>query len=293
LAVGASLVLAACGRNAAALQAPTALPKVHPASALIVSHPIPARDLEAASLTAVADLVTPLQLSSTDSGRTITLIAAYADAARTVFIFRESPDMGLPNASVSDEQGGINASSSGGPVRSPGVRGDYYLALDEGAHAGADGLAQLAITIGNLTVWSPAGGSITGSWAINVALKVLPAQALPSPASFRLGGWKVTVERLELTPAVINLQTLVNGASPEAILGPGKAAFVELLDASGNPVKQLAGGAGITVPKQQVNPMNYQNSRTRNEWTRPAAGSYTLRFQGGGGRFEIPVIIGS
>ncbi len=53
-------------------------------------------------------------------------------------------------------------------------------------------------------------------------------------------------------------------------------------------------GAGITVPKQQVNPMNYQNSKTRNEWLRPAAGTCRLRFQGvGGNRYEIPIVIGS
>ena len=52
-------------------------------------------------------------------------------------------------------------------------------------------------------------------------------------------------------------------------------------------------GAGITVPKQQVNPMNYQNSRTRNESLRPADGVYTLQFLGGGGRYEIPIVIGS
>src|SRR5207237_8281522 len=71
LAIGGSLLLAACGRNTGAGQAPTSRPSVHVASALIVSHPIPAWDLEAASLNAVADLVTPLQLSSTDNGRPI------------------------------------------------------------------------------------------------------------------------------------------------------------------------------------------------------------------------------
>jgi hypothetical protein len=64
-----------------------------------------------------------------------------------------------------------------------------------------------------------------------------------------------------------------------------------LVDAAGNPVRILESGAGITVPKQQVNPMNYQNARTRAEWLPPAAGTYWLRFQGGGGRFEIAITI--
>jgi len=293
LVLGGSLVLAACGRNTGVSQPPTALPSLHPASALVVAHPLPPMDLEAAGLTRVADLVTAFHVSSIDNDRTITLIAAYADVARTVLIFRESPDMGLPSASVSDDQGLINASGSAGPVRSPGVRGDYFVALDEGAHPGLDGLAHLVITVSHLTVWTPAGGTVEGNWAFNVALNLQPGQALPTPNQFMLGAWKVTVESLEITPDVVRLQAVVNGASPPALEGPGKGPFVELVDPAGNPVRLLAGGAGITVPKQQVNPMNYQNSRTRNEWLRPADGAYTLRFLGGGGRYEIPIVIGS
>jgi len=294
LAVGGSLLLAACGRNTGAGQAPTSRPSVHVASALIVSHPIPAWDLEAASLSAVADLVTPLQLSSTDNGRTITLIGAYADVARTVLLFRESPpDLGLPSVIVSDDQGMINAGSSSGPVRSPGVRSDYYVALDDGARPGADGLAHLSIAIGHLTRWTSTGGSVDGNWSFNVALTVQPGQALPAPNQFRLGAWKVTIERLQLTPTVVYLQTLVNGASPVAISGPGNAVFVELVDAAGVPVKSLGGGASITVPKQEVNPVNYQNARTYNTWLRPAAGTYRLRFQGSGARYEVIVVVKS
>jgi len=267
---------------------------VQVASALIVSHPIPAWDLEAAGLTAVADLVTPVQLSSTDNGRTITLIGAYADVARTVLLFRESPpDLGLPSVIVSDDQGMINAGSSSGPVRSPGVRSDYYVALDDGARPGADGLAHLSITISNLQRWTPAGGVVNGNWAFNLALTIQPGQALPAPNQFRLGAWKVTIERLQLTPTVVYLQTLVNGASPVAISGPGNAIFVELVDAAGVPVKSLGGGASITVPKQDVNPVNYQNARTYNTWLRPAAGTYRLRFQGSGARYEVVVVVKS
>ena len=294
LAIGGSLLLAACGRNTGAGEAPTARPSVHVASALIVSHPIPAWDLEAASLTAVADLVTPLQLSSVDNGRTITLIGAYADVARTVLLFRENPpDLGLPSLTVSDDQGMINAGSSEGPVRSPGVRSDYYVALDDGAHPGPDGMAHLSIAISHLNRWTPAGGIVNGNWSFNVALSIQSGQALPAPGQFRLGAWKVTIERLELTPTVVHLQTVVNGASPVAISGPGEAVFVELIDAAGVPVKSLGGGASITVPKGQINPVNYQNARTYNSWLRPAAGTYRLRFQGSGGRYEVIVVVKS
>lgn len=113
-----------------------------------------------------------------------------------------------------------------------------------------------------------------------------------APDPFWLGRWKVTVETLEMTPDVVHMVALVNGASPVALEGPSIAPFVELLDSAGNPVRVLEGGAGITVPKGQLNPINYQNSRSRNQWLRPPAGTYRLRFQGNGGRVEIPLIIG-
>jgi len=53
-----------------------------------------------------------------------------------------------------------------------------------------------------------------------------------------------------------------------------------------------AADAGITFPKQQVNPVNYQNSRIEYEWPRPtSAGTFQLRFQGGGGSYVIPLTI--
>ena len=293
LAIGGSLVLAACGRGAGTAPTATAFPSLHNASALVVSHPIPALDLQMAGLAGVSELVTPFQIASTDHDRTLTLIGAYADTARTVFLFRESPDIGLPNVRLSDDQGFVDAGGSAGPVHAPGIRGDYYVALDEGAHPGADGVAHLAITISNLQRWTPAGGIVEGNWAFNIAINVQPGQTLAAPNQFRLGAWKVTIERLELTPAVVRLQTVVNGASPVMVVGPGIGAFVELVDAAGNVVKDLGGGASITVPKQQVNPVNYLNSRTRDEWLRPPAGTYRLRFKGSGGHFEIAIVIGS
>jgi hypothetical protein len=293
LAIGGSLLLAACGRGAGTAPTATALPSLHNASALVVTHPLPALDLEVAGLTPVADLVTPFQLSSTDNGRTITLIAAYADTARTVFLFRESPDMGLPNVRVSDEQGLISVGGSAGPIRSPGFRGDYYVALDDPMHPGADGVAHLTVNISYLQIWAPTGGLVEGNWAFSAALNVQPGHALATPNPFRLGAWKVTVETLEITPDVVHLQAVVNGASPVALEGPGHGPFVELVDSAGNPVRRLVGGAGITVPKGQLNPVNYQNSRSRNAWLRPAAGAYTLRFLGSGSRYEIPIVIGS
>ena len=199
--------------------------------------------------------------------------------------------MGLPNVRVSDEQGLVSAGGSAGPVHAPGFRGDYYVTLDQGVHPGPDGVAHLTLDIAQLQIWTPAGGIVEGNWAFTVAVKVQPGQTLAVPNPFRLGRWKVTVETLEITPDVVHMEALVNGASPVALEGPGIPPFVELLDSAGNPLRVLVGGAGITVPKGQLNPINYQNSRSRNQWLRPAAGTYRLRFQGSGGRFEIPIVI--
>jgi hypothetical protein len=200
--------------------------------------------------------------------------------------------MGLPTVRVSDEQGLVSAGGSTRPVHSPGFRGDYYVTLDEGVHAGPDGVAQLTLNIAQLQIWSPAGGIVEGNWAFTVAVNVQPGQILVAPNPFRLGAWKVTVETLEITPDVVHMEALVNGASPVALEGPWIPPFVELLDSAGNPLRVLEAGAGITVPKVQLNPINYQNSRSRNQWLRPAAGTYRLRFQGNGGRYEIPIVIG-
>lgn len=292
LLIGGSLILAACGRVSGTSLAPTTLPSVRTASALVVTHPIPPLDLEVAGLTPVADLVTSLQISSTDKGRSIMLIGAYADTARTAFIFRETPDMGLPNVRVSDEQGLVSAGGSAGPVHSPGFRGDYYVTLDEGVRPGPDGVAHLTLNIAQLEIWTPVGGIVEGNWTFTVAVNVQPGRIVVALNPFWLGRWKVTVETLEMTPDVVHMVALVNGASPVALEGPWIPPFVELLDSAGNPVRVLEGGAGITVPKGQLNPINYQNSRSRNQWLRPAAGTYRLRFQGNGGRHEIPIVIG-
>src|SRR6266566_2917902 len=105
------------------------------------SSEIPAQDLAAAQLTAVASLVDPLHLVAQSGSQRIELIAAYADAARTVLFFRMTPDAGLPMASIDDAYGFLNASSSG----SRGVPGDYVFALNAGPRPGIDGIAGHAV----------------------------------------------------------------------------------------------------------------------------------------------------
>src|SRR6266851_2544759 len=89
----------------------TVVPQPRPAaSPASQASSIPAADLAAAHLTPVASLVQLLHLQAQSGNQRIDLIAAYADAARTVLFFRVTPDAGLPLASIDDAYGLLNAS---------------------------------------------------------------------------------------------------------------------------------------------------------------------------------------
>ncbi len=105
VAIGATLVLTACGRFSGAAPQVTASPGFHPASALTVTSYLPIQDLQAASLAGVPALPTPFQIDATDQGRTITLIGAYADPARTVLFFRGTTGIRLFSVRVDDAAG--------------------------------------------------------------------------------------------------------------------------------------------------------------------------------------------
>jgi hypothetical protein len=234
---------------------------------------IPAADLAAAHLTAVASLVQPLHLQAQSGSQRIDLIAAYADAARTVLFFRMTPDAGLPMASIDDAYGFLNASSSG----SIGVPGDYVFVLDAGPRPGTDGIAHLKVSIVGVQPIGP-GPSIKGHWTFLPDVKVQPSQPIGSyPIRFALGSWKVTLEVIELTPSVVHVQALIDGAT----VGDVEQKFMTLLDSSGHEVQQIASGASVTVPKQQLNSTTYKSTRVNDQWERPAAaGKYQLRVVG-------------
>jgi hypothetical protein len=285
LAAGA-LLLAGCGYRPSALA-----PTLHPASSLRVTNHFPAQDLLATRLTNLESLVTPFHFDSTSSGLTITLIGAYADPARTVLFFRGTGAYQVEMGTVYDDVGLINAGSSGRNIKpSPG---DSYFSLDGGPHSGSDGVANLIIKVSYLRQYKVNNvTTLAGDWTWSIPLKVQPGTTLPPPPQFALGRWRANIEVLEVTPSVIHLRAVINGVSVANIMGPGIPELVTLLDPSGTKVEISGGGAGITVPKQQINPVNYQNSRIDYEWPRPAAGgSFQLRFQGGGGSYSISLTI--
>ena len=251
---------------------------------------IPPGDFEAAGLSIATARVTPCQLNAANGARKLTFIGAYADPARTVLLFRTDPDFSIPpTISISDDQGSINATSSTGG----GLPDEYFFSLDAGPRPGADGIANLTVTVPGFSPNGPADGSkaAPGEWTFSLALKVQPSVTIGAvPNHFEVGSWKVTTEAAEVTPSVIHIQTEINGALVTDVV----STTVVLLDSSGTPVSQIVTSPAVTVPKQQLNSTNDQVTRVNDQWLRPAAGgTYQLRFSGGGGERTIKFSVDS
>jgi hypothetical protein len=260
---------------------------------------IPPGDFEAAGLSIATARVTPCRLNAANGARKLTFIGAYADPARTVLLFSTNPDHDQqpcqypgqyarcftipPTISISDDHGLINASSSTGG----GLPDEYFFSLDAGPRPGADGIANLTVTVPGFSPNGPADGSqpAPGEWVFSLPLKVQPSITIGAvPSQFDLGSWKVTTEAAEVTPSVIYVQTVISGASVADVV----STTVVLLDSSGTPVNQIVTSAAVTVPKQQLNSTNDKITRVNDQWLRPAAGgTYQLQFSGGGGERTI------
>lgn len=247
--------------------------------------PVPAADLAAARMTDLASLVTPVNVSATDSGHTITIMGAYADPARIVLFSRVEPKIGTPNFMIYDDYGFINAGGSDFGVTPT----DSVSILEGGPRPGTKGIAHLAISVMSLWDYRTNRG-LEGKWSFTLALKVQPSIPIAAPKQFPLGRWKGNIEIFEVTPTVVHLQAVINGASnPEIGLNT-----ITLVDPAGKIIGQGC-GAGITVPKTAINSPNsplYHNARVYCEFARPSTpGTYRIRFQGGGGVFVLPLTI--
>ena len=117
-----------------AITAPLPGPSAAPAA-------LPAADLEAAGLADTPGAVTLFGQSATDSGYTVTLIGLYADSSRTIVFLHVEPDLGFPGSvSLADQQGASGSGNRGAP-------GDYVYRLAAAPRAGADGYADVTITV--------------------------------------------------------------------------------------------------------------------------------------------------
>lgn len=262
---------------------------------------IPPGDFEAAGLSSATALVTPCRLNAANGARKLTFIGAYADPARTVLLFSTNPGQEPcqypgqytrcftipPTISISDDQGSINASSSTGG----GLPDEYFFSLDAGPRPGADGIANLTVTVPGFSPNGPADGSqpAPGEWAFSLALKVQPSVRIGAvPSQFDLGSWRVKTEVAEVTPSVIHIQTVITGAAVADVA----STTVVLLDSSGTRVNPVVSTAAVTAPKQQLNSTNDKITRVNYQWLRPAAGgTYQLKFAGGGGARTININI--
>ena len=103
----------------------------------------------------------------------------------------------------------------------------------------------------------------------------------------------VTIEVLELTPAVVHLQALIDGGGVEEV-GVRLDSTVSLLDESGKPVGIAGLGTATAISQERLNPTTGPPKRARVNllWLRPpAAGPYQLRFQGNGETHTITITL--
>ena len=237
---------------------------------------LPEADVAAGQLSGAA---TRLDITSTSGGRSVTLIGAYADTARTVLVFRSMPQMGFVQASINDQTGFLNGSSTSGA----GSAGDEIFILNMGPHPGPDGIAHLDATVNTV---QPS----LGVWKFSFDLRVQPATALTlSPLPVSLGSWKFSIEALEVTGDTVRFQVVIDGASVDDIF-PGVS--FTLSDASGKSFRTIGSDAGVTVPKQQLTSTTPKQTRVRVFWSRPdTAGDYTLVIKGGGSEYRGTVAI--
>jgi hypothetical protein len=245
---------------------------------------LPDADLARANLAGTAaDFVTPFNIASQSSGRTVTLIGAYADTARTVLFFRSMPAGGFASVQVADQQGLLNAGGGGGV----GIVGDQVSEIEMGPHVGPDGLAHLTVSMFDIQNGPAPGGHQPGNWTFSLALKVQSSVPVSlTPALNSLGPWKVTVEAAEVTPTVIHFKVLLDGRKPS----PDDGAGLTLMDAAGKPLMASSGSTSLAAPKQLG---SSGATRFESVWPRPAhAATYQLVMSVGGheyrGSFAVP-----
>ena len=237
---------------------------------------LPDADLAAAGLTAAKSAVTPLDGVVTAVGQTVRLAAGYADSTRIVLVLRTLPDVGTPQVQISDDKGPIK----GTYFAARGVVGDQIVDLHHGPNVQAGSDAHFGVTVTGFSLLVSRGADRV-SWAFSARLPVqTPSPFSLTPELTSLGTWKVIVEAFELTPSIVHLRALINGAAQSAV----NDSTAVLVGPEGTPVKPWTLEAVDAGPNQ---------TRLDETWIRPAqAAADQLRVTGGGGQytanFSIP-----
>jgi hypothetical protein len=164
-------------------------------------------------VTAAAALIATPNLSTTIGQEKIRLVGAYADAQNTVLIFRVLPTTEGLGISLWDDTGFI-APASQLRVAPDGYQ---YFEVWRAPDSGKRSVAHITVAISNPfnpEIWK--ASSIrpgNGDWNFSFDLDVRPATALPIQNVISLGAERFTVEFFQLTPSVIYLEAVVEGAS--------------------------------------------------------------------------------
>jgi len=266
--------------GAAPMTRPTAPPTPTPTPA------VPAEDLAAAHLENVAGLVQPFAVTAVSGGQTVELIGVYADGARTVFLVHGLSGGGAMTFSVTDQQGLVNASSRSGPAGAD----DGFFVLNTGLRPGPDGIDQVTLDLQALSPHASGAISPTARWTLQAAVRVGGATALAAPPQVVLGGWTWQLTTVQVTPNVIRVVAIVHGATVDDVTGPPPP--LALAGPGGAPELQLAEGAGITVPKAQLNATNIRTTEVDATWLRGADGTYHLAIRSPAGTRTIDLAVG-
>jgi len=239
-----SLVAVIAGMLAALIVVSLVYVRVHTAHQARPAAPavqIPQSILDATHMTAAAALITSPNLSTTIRQEKISLVGAYADAQNTVLIFRVVPATNALGISLWDDTGFI------APAEALRVWPDGYQSFEvwRAPDSGKRSVAHITVAISN--PFNPEilhASSIRpgyGDWNFSFDLEVRPATTLPVQSVISLGAERFTVEFFQLTPSVIYLRAVVEGAS---ITSHDWVNWAVLTDPSGAIVSLFIAGAG-------------------------------------------------
>jgi len=284
LAAGHRLPVSGAGKEA--VPGPGVPAQARPIATPVPTPPVPQEDLAVAHLENVAQLVQPFHVTADSGGQTVELIGVYSDAVRTVFLVHGLPGGGPTSFSVSDQQGFINASTSGGPAGAS----DGFFSLDAPLHAGPDGNAQATLDLQQYPRGASGPISPTAHWTLQATVRVGGGRALTVPAPATVGGWTWELTAIE-TPNAIEVVAIVHGATVDQVSGPRQRPLT-LAGPEGADAPVLSEGASVTVPKQQLNATTAKTTRVQAIWLRGADGTYRLTINTPTGQQMIPITVG-
>jgi hypothetical protein len=266
--------------------------------------PVVAGLLRIMGLSPSQDRVTPLAVSATSAGQTISVLAGYADSTRTVTVLQVSPSGAEPVApTLTDGSGSALPSAS----VAPGPQGHMILSFGPLGHPspGPNSLTLRIDTLRDFAAGKGAGGAVkqvSGEWVLHFSLPY-ENDALPTPPPGQLGRVTVTFTFVAASSTSVHVRFVTAGATlndlfdlpsiqPSCDAGgrcaapppPGGAPFLyQLLDPTGRPVGDMVNG----------NPSGKgegQEGSVRVEWetlyARGAPGTYHLVMTWNGNRLE-------